>query len=268
MSDDKRRLKQDIEIETVASAEGDDESNGARSLSKQIEKSKSRQRSYLMDLRVHSPASIGYLSVGGIDTAPALVRLARVKGLDMIAVTDFHSAEFVDRVINAAKDTPLTVIPGVVIRCTVGVCEDAMMTCLFPESAGSQKVTEFLRSLGVPKEASGDRRFLVKTPFTQIVEIAEKFEGVLLPSRMDKTPNRKSAIPLLVNKYGFRAFDLAYPDSARYFRTAWPKIKFHLFCFSNAHALAQIGSRMAKVKMAEGGFTGIRNLVSRQGAEG
>ena len=87
-----------------------------------------------------------------------------------------------------------------------------------------------------------------------------------LPSRLDKTPHRMSAIPLLVNQYGFRAFDLAYPDSARYFKAHWPKTKFQLFCFSNAHALAQVGSRMAKVKLAEGGFAGIRSIIGRQSA--
>ena len=90
-------------------------------LADRVEKTKTRQKSYLMDLRVHSPASIGYLGVGGIDTAPALVRLAKVKGLDMIAVTDFYSAEFVDKVAEAAKTMQLTIIPGAVIRCKLGV---------------------------------------------------------------------------------------------------------------------------------------------------
>jgi hypothetical protein len=56
---------------------------------------------------------------------------------------------------------------------------------------------------------------------------------------------------------------LAYPDSAQYFKKNWPKTKFNLFCFSNAHALAQVGSRMAKVKLAESGFAGILPIVGR-----
>jgi hypothetical protein len=84
---------------------------------------------------------------------------------------------------------------------------------------------------------------------------------------MDKTPHRLAAIPTLVEKYGFRAFDLAYADSIRFFKSKWPKIKFQLFSFSNAHALAQVGSRIAKVKMSEPGFTGIKAMVARDALE-
>jgi hypothetical protein len=101
-------------------------------------------------------------------------------------------------------------------------------------------------------------------PFREILAEIENAGGMALPSRLDKTPHRQSAIPILVEEYGFRAFDLAYPDSARYFKKHWPKTKFNLFCFSNAHALAQVGSRMAKLKLTEGGFAGIRSVLSRQ----
>jgi hypothetical protein len=84
-----------------------------------------------------------------------------------------------------------------------------------------------------------------------------------LPSRMDKTPNRMAIIPTLVEKYGFRAFDLAYMDTSKFFKTRWPKVKFHLFSFSDASALAQVGSRIARVKMSNPGFEGIRAIVSR-----
>jgi hypothetical protein len=80
---------------------------------------------------------------------------------------------------------------------------------------------------------------------------------------MDKTPHRLAVVPVLVETFGFRAFDLAYADSARFFKTQWPKIKFHLFSFSNAHALAQVGSRIAKVKMPDPGFVGVKAMVAR-----
>jgi hypothetical protein len=75
-----------------------------------------------------------------------------------------------------------------------------------------------------------------------------------------------SVIPELVENYGFRAFDLAYADSSAFFKKRWPKIKFQLFTFSDANALAQIGSRNAKVKMPTPGFEGLKDLISRQEA--
>lgn len=233
-------------------------------LSSRVEKTRSRQKSYSVDLRIHSPASLGYLGIEGIDTAPALVRLAKVKGLDVIAVTDFFSGKYIDRIAEAAKGTPLIVVPGVVIRCKLGNCDDVILSCLFQESFKGEDIEEFLKFLAVPESASGNRKFLVKEPFDKVLAAIEARGGVALPSRMDKTPHRMAVLPTLVEKYGFRAFDLAYADSVKYFQTRWPKIKFKLFSFSNANALAQVGSRIAKVKMANPGFQGIRTMVGRE----
>ncbi|NDC38669.1 MAG: hypothetical protein EBZ48_11535 [Proteobacteria bacterium] len=260
-----KKLRESVEIERTDSAQIEaHSSDSGASISSQVERVKIRQKSYLLDLRIHTPASLGYLSIGGIDTAPALVRLAKVKGLDIIALTDFYSAEFIDRVRDAAKDSPLTILPGVVLRCKVGICDDVSIAVLFPEHYSGVHVAQFLERIKVPAGARGDRRFLLKTPFREILAEIERSGGIALPSRLDKTPHRQSAIPVLVEEYGFRAFDLAYPDSARYFKKHWPKTKFNLFCFSNAHALAQVGSRMAKLKMSEGGFAGVRSVLTRQ----
>lgn len=261
----KKSLSDSVETETVI-FEVEDSSSGT--LTDKIEKTRTRQKSYLMDLRIHSPASLGYLAIEGIDTAPALVRLAKVKGLDVIAVTDFYSGKYLDRIQTAARESSLTIIPGVVIRCSIPTCDDVVLSCLFPESFTSSSIEEFLRALQIPDSAFGDKKHIVAMPFEQILATVERFNGVALPSRMDKTPHRMAALPALVEKYGFRAFDLAYPDSSRFFKTRWPKIKFHLFSFSNANALAQVGSRIAKVKMKDPGFAGIREIVARNATEG
>jgi hypothetical protein len=235
-------------------------------LSQQIEKSKTRQKSYVMDLRVQSPASMGYLGVEGLDSAPAIVRLAKVKGLDVIAITDFYSGEFIDRMVTAAKSSPLTVIPGVSVRCRVKTCSDVVISCLFPESITSQGISEFLRELQVPEDARGNPDYVITASIDQLLHSLASRSGVAIPSRLDKTPHRMSIIPELVETYGFRAFDLAYADSSAYFKKRWPKLKFQLFTFSDANALAQIGSRNAKVKMPTPGFEGLKDLISREQA--
>lgn len=233
-------------------------------LARQIEKTRTRTKSYVLDLRVKSPASRGYLGVEGLDSAPAIVRLAKVKGLDVIAITDLFSADFVDRMVSAAKDSPLTVIPGVSIRCRVGNCDDVVMTCLFDEAVTSGRINEFLRTLGVPTDVAARAGHLVVKPLVEVLALLDSFGGVAIPSRLDKTPTQKTIIKELVENYGFRAFDLAYADSSEYFKKTWPKVQFHLFTFSDANALAQIGSRTAKVKLATPGFQGIREIVARQ----
>jgi hypothetical protein len=234
------------------------------SLSSQIEKTKTRAKSYVMDLRVQSPASNTYLGIDGLDSAPAIVRLAKVKGLDVIAITDFYSAEFVDRMVDAAKSSPLTVIPGVSLRCKVGSCSEVILSCLFPESVSGADITRFLRDIQVPAIAQGNAEYVVGVSLDEVLHALSKLQGIAIPSRLDKTPHRSSVIPELVENYGFRAFDLAYADSASYFKKRWPKMKFQLFTFSDANALAQIGSRNVKVKLHNPGFAGIRELADRE----
>jgi hypothetical protein len=237
---------------------------GGSLLLDQVEKTKTKSRSYVMDLRVQSPENIGYSGFTGFDSAPAIVRLAKVKGLDVIAITDLFSAQFVDRMVEAARGSALTVIPGVGLRCTVGGCRDVFLSCLFPESASAETINNFLRELKVPRDSNDRRGYSLGQPLDEVLHTLEQYQGIAIPSRLDKTPHRMAVIPELVNTYGFRAFDIAYADTAAYFKKRWPKQKFHLFSFSDANALAQIGSRIAKVKLSTPGFVGIREVVARE----
>jgi hypothetical protein len=236
---------------------------GKTPLARQIEKSGARAKSYTMDLRVHSPASLGYLGIDGLDSAPAIVRLAKVKGLDVIAITDFFSGDFVDRMVSAAKDSPLTVIPGVGVRCHLGSCDDLVLSCLFPECSTTGDINAFLDSIRVPASMRGEPNYRVTLPFGEILRAVDRCHGVAIPSRPDKTPQRMRVIPQLVEEFGFRAFEVAYADTASYFKKQWPKLKFQFFTFSDANALAQIGSRSARVKLPAPGFSGIREIVAR-----
>lgn len=237
-------------------------SNGS-GLSKRVEKSRVRRKNYALDLRIHTPSSLGYIPVEGIETAPALVRLAKVKGLDVIAVTDYHSGAFIDEMLEAAKSSPVSVIPGVIIRCNLYGCDDVILSVLFPEDCGTAHINSFLRSLSVPDSEFGSRDFVVPILFEEVLRAIDTFRGVAIPSRMDKTPHRKAVIPVLVEQYGFRAFDLAYyPESTKIFRDLWPKEDFELLSFSKANALAQVGSRRSEVKLIAPGFEGVREMAS------
>ena len=254
----KSALREQIKIEKSGS------NTNKSKLSAKIEH-EGTKKGYVMDLRIHSPSSLGYMALEGIDTAPALVRLAKVKGLDVIAVTDYFTGCYIDRVREAAKTTPVTVIPGVVIRCVMAGCNDVLLLCLFPDSFRSKEVEEFLRDLGVPESAAGNANYLLERPFEEVLSKIDAVGAVAIPTTMDKTPYRKSAIPDLVEKYGFRVFDLSYySDSVLYFKKMWPHIKFHLLSFSSANALAQVGNRNSKVKMSAPDFLGLKSVAARE----
>ena len=238
--------------------------NNEKALANRIEKTKTVKTNYVLDLKVNSPSSLEYLRVDGLDSAPAMVRISKVKGLDVIAITDMFSGNFIDSLVSAAKGSPLIVIPGVSLRCRVGNCDDVVLSCLFPETTTSSDVASFLRTLRVPESASGNYSYTVEVPMDQVLHTLELFGGIAIPARIDKTPPRLSVLNELVSTYGFRAFDLAYAESAEIFKKRWPNLNFQLFSFSDAYALAQIGSRSARVKMPAPGFAGICQIMARE----
>ena len=221
-------------------------------------------KKYLVDLRVHSPGTEGYFSVGGVDPGPAVVSLAKVKGLDIIAVTDYFNASYIDIVRRAAERTKMAVIPGVTLRCAIGNCREVYMLALFPETLTGSDIFALLEELGVPREMYGHGDYCLDTPFDTILSAVENRGGVVIPSRIDKTPYRLLSATALINDYGFHAFDLVYPDNTEYFQDRWPGGEFTILTFSKANALGQIGSRVAKLRMVEPGFEGIKALVKRR----
>lgn len=224
-------------------------------------------KKYSVDLRIHSPGTNGYFSTAGVETGAALVRLAKVKGIDIIGLTDYYNASYVDLVRDPARQANLTVVPGFDLCCQVGECRDVHAVALFPESFGSEDIYRVLSQLSVPKEMHGSREYCLPVPFADVVRVIEEHEGVLIPSRIDKTPYRQGAIRTLIEEFGFHAFDLAHPENTSYFSDHWPSGGFSFFSFSNANALAQVGSRVAKLKLEIPGFAGIKALVKRRDAQ-
>lgn len=224
---------------------------------------KSAKKIY-MDLRVHTPASEGFLTTGGIDPASAMVRLAKAKGLDMIAVTDYHSAEFVDVIKSKAENTTVKVIPGLDLRCSVGTCDEVTLVALFPENYSKEDLDKILDKLEIPRNKRGLQSYTISLELERIIKLIEEDGGIIIPSRLDITPHRMTALRELVENHGFHVFDLAHPDNPEYFKENWPDGEFTFLSFSNANALGQIGARSAATRLADGGFNGIKSLVNRR----
>lgn len=220
-----------------------------------------------VDLRLHSPMSEGYFSTGGVDPAGAMVRLAKAKGIDMIAVTDYHSAEFVDIICEKAKDTQVAVLPGVDLRCKINTCDEVYFVALFEEGRKSEDLYRMLSKIGVPLSARGSKDYVVGKSLKEVIEVVEEEGGILIPSRIDKTPHRLNSAKTLVEEFGFHAFDMVHPENPDYFKDRWPAGEFTFFSFSNANSLGQIGSRTFSTKITSEGFKGLKELVGRRRAE-
>lgn len=227
-----------------------------------LAKPPAKGKKYSIDLRIHTPGTIGYFLSGGISPGPALGRLAKVKGLDIIGLTNFYDSSLVDAIKEKSGD--VCILPGFDLRCTIGRCNEVFFTALFPEGTKSDAIAEVLEQLQVPKGSTRD--FCLTLPVAQIITAVEQKGGVIIPTRLDKTPNRLSAIKELVENHGFRVFDIIHPESIEFFKERWPDGGFTFLSFSNAGALAQIGTRTSEVKLTVGGFAGLKELLVRQSA--
>ena len=223
-------------------------------------------KKFLLDLRIHPEGTVGYFARGGIDPGPAFKRLVQVKGLNMIGLTDYYKANYLDVVKQHLEGVnTLTLLPGLILRCSGTVCNDLNLLTLYPPNFDSSDLTNVLAQLKVPARAYGDRSFYLEQSLEKIIEIVEGVGGIVIPTRVDTTPHRQLAIPELIEKHGFHAFDLAHPDSPElYFRDRWADGEFTFFYFSSADALGQIGNRIEKVCMPELSFNGLKELVKRR----
>ncbi len=93
---------------------------------------------YSCDLHIHSSLS----PCADNDMTPNnIVNMARLCGLDIIAICDHNSIGNVEAVIDAAKNLPLTVVPGMELE----TAENVHFVCLFEDLDAAQYFDNWLK---------------------------------------------------------------------------------------------------------------------------
>jgi hypothetical protein len=229
-----------------------------------LSKPDKKWRRYNMDLRIHSPAMNSYFFSSSEDSCTALVRLAKAKGLDVITVTDLYNVNYLEALKKRAMIEGLRIIPGFEFACKLGYCDDLQFLALFPENFSSAQINSILNSLGVASGLAAKINLKINLHLEQIIQVVEGNGGVLIPTHIDKTPIRQETAKILINMFGFHAFDLLYAEDVQFFKTIWPAGEFTFFNFSNSNSLAQIGNRNSSLRMPKEGFEGLKDIVQRR----
>lgn len=136
-------------------------------------------RFYKADLHTHTPASkdFGEKTI----TAEEYVNTALAKDLNILAITDHNSAEWVDAVRDAAKRTNLHVFPGVEV--TTPICH---ILAVFDPAFSKEKLDDFLSAVGVTSEKRGKQDALAEQPETVLQKIKE-FGGIAIASHANSS---------------------------------------------------------------------------------
>ena len=123
-----------------------------------------------LDLHVHTPASDNFTDRQA--TPEELVAHALAAGLYGIAITDYHSAAWVDRIGQAAQESGLLVFPGVELHAARG----KNLLAIFPPATQEAKVEAFLEQIGGSRSDRGSPEALlqVKNVFELIEQVIEQ----------------------------------------------------------------------------------------------
>lgn len=137
---------------------------------------------------------------------PNIANMAFLKGLDLIAITDHNSARNVRAAMAAARDLPLTVIPGI----EVTTAEEIHMVCLFPDAESAERAGAYFESLLPPvknrpgffgeqwimdenEEIMGEFPYLLPNALSlsidDLPEAVSGFGGLCFPAHIDRASN-------------------------------------------------------------------------------
>ena len=133
-----------------------------------------------VDLHTHTPASHCYEYPE--HTPGEIVQAALENGLDAIAVTDHNTAAWIGRIKSAARNTALTVFPGVEISAHEGY----HVVALFDVGVDQSEVENFLGAIGIKTRHYGHADALCEKSIYELLDIIHDRDGLAVLAHIDE----------------------------------------------------------------------------------
>ncbi|MFA6309313.1 MAG: PHP domain-containing protein [Clostridia bacterium] len=211
---------------------------------------------YAVDLHIHTALS----PCSDIEMTPNnIINMAKLKGLDIIAITDHNSAQNCHAVIECSKDSDVLVVPGMEIETK----EEIHVVCLFPECKAAIEmqnfITPYLPNLKNIIEIFGEQllfdendnvvnkedRMLITAVNLSINEVFKKVRelgGAAIPAHVDRNSySIISNLGMIPNDLNVRYLELSKSCAAEDFLSDNPILKkYKIIKSSDAHYLGDI----------------------------
>jgi PHP family Zn ribbon phosphoesterase len=235
---------------------------------------------FFYDLHIHSCLS----PCGDPDMTPEnIAGMAKVKGLDVIALTDHNTCKNCGTAIAAGARLGVLVLPGMEL-CTA---EDIHVVCLFEELSGAEGFGEEIYSL-LPdvknrQDIFGDQQFMdeydqlsgseprlllnaVNIGVDRAVAAAERFGGAAFPAHIDRPANGiLGVLGDIPPEAGFTSVELSGACDEDFFIKKNPQLRsYHILKNSDAHYLWQINERQNCIYLPELTSSALIALIKRQ----
>jgi hypothetical protein len=225
------------------------------------------------DLHIHSCLS----PCGDNDmTVNNLLNMSLLKELDMIALTDHNSCKNCPALMEAAKDAPIAVLPGMELT----TAEEIHMVCLFSSLDGAMGFDSYVwerlpdiqndvhifgDQLILDKEDSiigQEKKLLVNAASIEIGEVSglmRRFGGLCYPAHIDRSSySILSNLGFIPPEYEFHTVEVANPS--RFFADRHNlsiKEWYTVITSSDAHYLEQISEREHCIHLDTADFSGL-----------
>ncbi len=211
---------------------------------------------YFYDLHIHSCLS----PCGDADMTPNnIVNMSRLKGLDIIAVTDHNSAGNVAAVMTCGQQAGVLVVPGMEIETSEEVhvlaffpsldkClqMDSMITAAMPQLENREEIFGAQHLLNERDEYVGSvSRMLVTAGKLSIEEVARHAQilgGVTVPAHVDRSSySVLSNLGFIPPEPGFTCVEISKNTDRDHAIRRYPFLSdYHILSSSDAHYLADI----------------------------
>jgi hypothetical protein len=232
---------------------------------------------YAYDLHIHtclSPCGDNEM------TPPNIANMAYVKGLDLIAVTDHNSAKNARAVMNAARDLPLTVLPGA----EVTTAEEIHVVCLFPDADSAEAFDRELEThmphipnrpdyfgdqllMDENETVTGSFPWLLPNALDLSIDavpaLCEKYGGVCFPAHIDRPANGILAVFGLLPETPFFP-TLEVHDPEKFFAdpaNAYCRDGHGILSSSDAHRLADMAEREHFLELPAADFASLKAAI-------
>ena len=199
-----------------------------------------------------------------------LVNMAKILGLDIIALTDHNSAQNCRAAMTVGESVGLTVVPGMEL-CT---SEEVHIVCLFDDVNNAEAFSNYVLSTVPPvknrPEIFGDQLImnggdgivgtqeLLLTTASGIsienaVETVGQYGGVCYPAHIDRSSYSViSNLGMITDEMNFAAVEMTENADQNEYRAKYPIIKdMPVFVSSDAHYLENMREAKHTIDIAE-----------------
>ena len=231
------------------------------------------------DFHLHSCLS----PCGDNDMTPYnLVNMAKIMGLDAIALTDHNTCLNCESAMKVGKEAGVLVIPGMEL-CTD---EEVHVVCLFPQLENALAFSEYVRERIPPVENRpkifgdqfimderdniiGQENLLLTTAanvsLDKVPEIMKEFSGVAFPAHIDRSSYSVISNLGMIDEYmGFNVAEITKNADKNEYIKKYPVLeKMHILTSSDAHYLENIGSAGGKINADSLEIDKILSILSK-----